>query len=399
MKKFIIILLLMVIIPLKVQASVTITNANIQGPAEAKIGEKIIVKYSLDITGLDKTKEDSDGVYGVILSLALNEKTFTPTAIKSDMDSYVIKYKDENDLRFILSEVTSTTQNKCRNNTLFCGSKYEVEVEYQINDTTEKQAQIILASALMVTYPVNADDMTEENQKDVSYGILKEYTINIIDTDTSGEPAEDITMLYDDLIRDSDEDHMEIKDPPPQVTTKPTTQTTTTKPQTTTTTTTEEKQSRNTKIKTLEIKDAEYKFDNTKNYLEVFVKQDINSLDINIELEDPKSTYEIIGADDLRKNDNRVKIEVSSENGQKRTYTLNVKIKDWTAEDKEKVEMVDIFGQNIEKKYVELGTYILGSIIILAILIGIIKFSKDRISNKKYYKALKELENDNEQER
>jgi len=183
------------------------------------------------------------------------------------------------------------------------------------------------------------------------------------------------------------------------VTTKPTTQTTTTKPQTTTTTTTEEKQSRNTKIKTLEIKDAEYKFDNTKNYLEVFVKQDINSLDINIELEDPKSTYEIIGADDLRKNDNRVKIEVSSENGQKRTYTLNVKIKDWTAEDKEKVEMVDIFGQNIEKKYVELGTYILGSIIILAILIGIIKFSKDRISNKKYYKALKELENDNEQER
>lgn len=399
MKKFIIILLLMVIIPLKVQASVTITNANIQGPAEAKIGEKIIVKYSLDITGLDKTKEDSDGVYGVILSLALNEKTFTPTAIKSDMDSYVIKYKDENDLRFILSEVTSTTQNKCRNNTLFCGSKYEVEVEYQINDTTEKQAQIILASALMVTYPVNADDMTEENQKDVSYGILKEYTINIIDTDTSGEPAKDITMLYDDLIKDNDEDHIEIKDPPPQVTTKPITQTTTTKPQTTTTTTTEEKQSRNTKIKTLEIKDAEYKFDYTKNYLEVFIKQDINSLDINIELEDPKSTYEIIGADDLRKNDNRVKIEVSSENGQKRTYTLNVKIKDWTAEDKEKVEMVDIFGQNIEKKYVELGTYISGSIIILAFLIGIIKFSKDRISNKKYYKALKELENDNEQER
>lgn len=389
----------MVIIPLKVQASVTITNANIQGPAEAKIGEKIIVKYSLDITGLDKTKEDSDGVYGVILSLALNEKTFTPTAIKSDMDSYVIKYKDENDLRFILSEVTSTTQNKCRNNTLFCGSKYEVEVEYQINDTTEKQAQIILASALMVTYPVNADDMTEENQKDVSYGILKEYTINIIDTDTSGEPAKDITMLYDDLIKDNDEDHIEIKDPPPQVTTKPITQTTTTKPQTTTTTTTEEKQSRNTKIKTLEIKDAEYKFDYTKNYLEVFIKQDINSLDINIELEDPKSTYEIIGADDLRKNDNRVKIEVSSENGQKRTYTLNVKIKDWTAEDKEKVEMVDIFGQNIEKKYVELGTYISGSIIILAFLIGIIKFSKDRISNKKYYKALKELENDNEQER
>lgn len=389
MKKFLIATFLMFIVPLKVTASVSIINSKIQAPDEASTGEEITVTYSLALSGLDKTKLDTEGILYVVLGLTIDDDVFIASSISSSMNTVISK--QEVNSYILISEVDEKTNNKCKDNFLYCGSNYEVQIKYYIKNTTKKQAQISLASAGLITAPVNAEKITDDNISEVLYSVPTTYTLNINETSTTSTPPKDITVSSNNPLEN---DLEEIQKP-----TQPATPNTTQKTNTTTTTaTTEAKPSRNTIIKKLDIKDAEYNFDSTKNYLEVFISQDLNSLDINVELEDSKSTFVILGADDLKTNDNRVKIEVTAENGQKRTYTLNVKFKNYKSLDNEekKEELVEIFGQKIKKKYIIYGSFALGTIIILAIIIGLIMFAKDRISNKKYYKALKELENEKE---
>ena len=55
------------------------------------------------------------------------------------------------------------------------------------------------------------------------------------------------------------------------------------------------------------------------------VKNSVTSLKLEVILNDPSATYEVRGNSDFKVGDNVVEIVVTAENGDTRTYTINVK--------------------------------------------------------------------------
>lgn len=105
-------------------------------------------------------------------------------------------------------------------------------------------------------------------------------------------------------------------------TTKKTTQTTT---ESTTTTTAEPKKSNNTDLKRLSIFETEIKVDNKKSNYTIKAPYDITSLDIVAEPADEKATVEITGNENLPNEESKVNINITAEDGTKKTVTITVK--------------------------------------------------------------------------
>lgn len=77
-------------------------------------------------------------------------------------------------------------------------------------------------------------------------------------------------------------------------------------------------------IKELVIKDYEIDFDKDTFEYSITVGSDVDSLDLDIILNDDGASYEIIGNEKFKTGKNVVSIVVTSEDGSERTYTINV---------------------------------------------------------------------------
>ena len=77
-------------------------------------------------------------------------------------------------------------------------------------------------------------------------------------------------------------------------------------------------------IKSLKIDGYKIDFDMYKYEYQIKVKNNVKSLKLDIELNDPNATYEVKGNDNFKVGDNTVEIIVTAENGEKRTYTIKV---------------------------------------------------------------------------
>ena len=89
-------------------------------------------------------------------------------------------------------------------------------------------------------------------------------------------------------------------------------------------------QSNNNYIKSFYANDAYVKeqFEREKLDYTLEVPNNIKKLDWVVELEDEHATYEIVGNEDFKQGDNEVKIVVTAENGDERTYNFNVFVQD-----------------------------------------------------------------------
>ena len=107
--------------------------------------------------------------------------------------------------------------------------------------------------------------------------------------------------------------------------------------------------------------------------------------------EDSKATYEILGSDDLKKNQYQVKVVVTSPMGTKNTYVILVKKKPNSNE----VSNSDPVSENSkpeekEKKESPIPFYI-GIVAIGIILLVVIAFIVEKIKNRKMNKMLDDL--------
>ncbi len=84
-----------------------------------------------------------------------------------------------------------------------------------------------------------------------------------------------------------------------------------------------EVKSEDTKLKKLKIKnvDSSISFDMDVTSYDLHLPKKVSTLDLEVEVNDPKSTYEIIGNENL-KNNSRVQIKVTAENGKVGTYSI-----------------------------------------------------------------------------
>ena len=93
-------------------------------------------------------------------------------------------------------------------------------------------------------------------------------------------------------------------------------------------------------IKLLEIKGYEIDFEPNKHNYKIKVKNNVNSLDLNIVLNDPNATYKVTGNENFKVGENTVEITVTAEDGTTSTYTIEVEKEKESkkAEKKEKEE-------------------------------------------------------------
>lgn len=145
--------------------------------------------------------------------------------------------------------------------------------------------------------------------------------------------------------------------------------------------------SNNNYINKLEIKNHVIDFNKEINNYSIKTDNNINTLDISVDLEDDNATYEIIGADDLKVNNYKVLIIVTSESGIRNTYIINIK-NDNNDEEKINTPSTEIVNKNnkinFNKDYLVYGII---TLLFIILIIAIISY----FNNKRIDKSFKGL--------
>lgn len=382
MKKFLFILFLSFLVPVNVFA-ISISSANITVPSEIEAGKGIPVTINVNFDGLDKTLSDTKGIVSVAVSINSNISFIKDIDGTSSWD--LASSETDNDMqKIIVAAPNSNTPNLCHGNLLSCGNFQATVYFYPEEIGNISEIYLQLSDVLGILLPVSTKEEDVENKEYLEKNMeLLAYTSNISKTIKVMHSTDVVVETPKDPIEPADNSNIvdSIKSATPSA---PVTSQSPSTPVT-------PRKSTNTFLKSLEITGYEIPFDSNKDYYELYVEnEEVNSLEIKAEVEDVKSTYQVRGSDNLKDNSNRVTIDVISEAGTKRTYTINVKVKhEYTP--KEQEETVKILKFDVKKKYVKWGIIAVAIIIILVVIKIIFKITKDRVEHRKYYKAVKTL--------
>lgn len=370
MKKIIFIVLSLFFIPITIKAiTPEIQSTWITGIDEYNTGETASLEFGIRFNGLYKSDSSGLGVISVGYELVFDDTVFVVSDIESsEWDSVVYK---EDGKYYVISTISenSILSNRCADGISYCES-YHAIVKFYIKDTNKTISDIKMGEVAVGLSPM-IDPNKEYTEDDlvVLEGVSnKSISIKIKKVEVKQEQPSSIvsnkkpeTNTQDIL----DKAKEEIKVP----------------------------KSNNNYIKTLEIKGYKIDFRKAKKNYDLIIEKDVNKLELNIELENDKATYKILGNDNLKENDYKVLIEVTAENGDKQTYTINTEIKEDKELNEEKEETkvkeknTEKLNIKIDKKYIIIGGIILGVIVLIIVIVKIIIYRKDR----KFFKSLDEL--------
>lgn len=354
-------ILALIFLPIKIFAA-EIIDTEITGTTEKNIGEYLSLDFKINFEGIEKGSNKTLGIWLSKYELIFDEEVLVINEIISnDFKSYV--YKEDNKY-YVISEVIENNNGDsiCSNNILYCGD-YEATIKFYIKNT----------------------ELTETTVK------IGEIEVGLLDMDDT-----DKTYTLDDLIKLTNTEEKkhtlkinksttEIQEVPKDISTevKPTI-----------------KEEKNIKIdenipptsafiKDLKIKNYKIDFEKNKTNYNIILQEDINELDIDITLENENATYKVIGADDLKGNNNEIAIVVTSENNNTITYTINVKYKELIKENTndKKIDLKEIIEKYLTKDNLTYAGIVLGIIIIIILIILLI----NKKENKKINKLLGEL--------
>ena len=360
------ILVAFILIPLKTNAA-EIINTEINGTTEKKVGEEFILDFKVDISEIQSEENKSLGIWLAGFELIFDENALIASEISSDnFQSYIYK---EDDKYYVISEIieNNDSPNMCVNNLLYCGN-YEVSIKFYIKNT----------------------DLTETTIK------MKEIEIGLLDIKDL-----DKTYTLDDLIEIKKEEETIhkvkinktnelIKNEPNSITTNDKPINNTRKETTNANNNSQEEKQTSAFIKNLFIKNYNLDFEKNKTNYNLKLTKDINELEIEVILEDENTTYKIIGADDIKNNNNEIAIITTTKDNNTLTYTINIKYIESEAIDETKKEKINI--KKLITKYLTKDNLmyigIATGIIIILILLIILKNKKE---NKKINKLLGEL--------
>ena len=137
-------------------------------------------------------------------------------------------------------------------------------------------------------------------------------------------------------------------------------------------TNTQKKKSDNNNLKDLAISGYSINFAKDITTYNISIKEDINSLKIKALPEDEKATVKIVGNDDLKLNDNKVTIDVKAENGNTKSYIIEVQ--------KETINNTenDDKGFKLTEKQMMIGGIVIGAIFLIVVIVFVIIRIRDR---------------------
>lgn len=354
---------LLFLIPISTYASdVKITGFDINGKDSVVMGEKITISFKIRVSGLEK-KSNSLGMLYAGFKIDFDPNVLVPVDIDSpgfDSDFYTESTNSSNYYIVGIAKDDTSYNKDCVYGALFCGD-YQVTVPFYARSVVGEEPARITISEI----EIGILDMVDEE---------KEYTVDDVEIITS-----DITKTKEIKLLESS---AKVEPPPASIveSSKPKTTTTTkkktdkkssssTSSTTTSSTNKDSKKSSNNNLKSLTVDDYKIDFKKDQHLYSIDLVNNANKLVVKAMTEDKKATYKIIGADDLKKNDYKVKIEVTAENGDKSTYSITAYQQENKKEEKKKF-LVDL---NIKKddliKYGIIGGVVVLTIIIISLII------------------------------
>jgi len=302
-----IVLLTMIIFPIGVDAA-SIRTASISSVTEQQVGTYFYVPFNIYFSGLGNDLGGKSGIYMVGLSIEVDESVLEITDMISDFyDSEI--YKDGNTYYILSTADTDSTGNKCSDGFLACGD-YAANIRFHLKSDSVDSTDIKLTEVAAGVFDLDntLESYTVENMKELSFTNQVTRTIKI--KKSEGNTVQNTEVPKSTVIEDSK----------PEIKTE-TIETSKENIKTSTSNKNSNNKSSNTNLKSLVIEGYEIDFKSDQIDYEITVDNDIDSLTITAETEDEKSTSQTIGDYPL---EDEVKIIVSAENGDEKTYTIKI---------------------------------------------------------------------------
>ncbi len=365
-------LLVCLIIPLNVKAA-SITNVGISGTDSVTTGSEFSLSFSMNYSGIDKSSSNTMGVGGVIFELSFDNSVFS--VIRASSNGFKMEKAELDGKYYVISTINeSGLSNKCVDGILHCANYYAT-ITFFVKDTEKTSSNISIRDGNAILYKVGSD-YEEKDIVIITSPSENTHTVNIVKGNSTAieEPKS--------IISNSNSNP---KNAISQVETKVSKVKQNIKADETKTSTTKMQVSKsNNNLTSLKIKNHRINFDKDKLDYKVIIEEKENNLDIEAIPENEKALVIINGADDLKASDYKVLVEVTAQDGTKKTYTINAeyskKHKKTKEENKSKFKL--------SRNTIKIITITFG----IVLIIGIILFIISRRKNKKLDKMLNELD-------
>jgi len=357
-------LVITLLIPLRIKA-VSISSSSIEGEKAQSIGQPFTLSFKINFSEFQK----NSGIAVLAFEIEYDDKDFAIIGVETPILKSDARIEDGT--KYIISQIDES------NPILYYGD-YKVDVTFFVMNTQEKTSTIKMGAI-----EVGILDITNiDNPKE----IYLEGMANKNHTVTINSPIKEDFEPPKTIVSKGETDIKKKVQEAKKETNINTTEKTS-KPQTTL-------KSSDATLKSLEIENYKINFRKSKKEYTVYIDEGVNSLNIKAETYDSKAKYKVIGAEDLKANNNKVSIEVTAEDNTKETYILNIKIDgELKKKMQEKMTKKDTPKEK-EKNTSKLDKKTLtkiGIITGLIALIGVVSFIIYKIKNRKMDKILDEL--------
>ena len=337
-----------------------ITSANMTSDTkDVVIGSNVDVNVSVSYSDVTKGVNSGYGVSEIVYEIKFDEDILVPTAIETPgFDSAIVKL---NGAYYVYSQVgDGEDSNKCYDKILYCDS-YKAKITFFVKLTEASTTKLTLRDVEVTFFEVAKDDGNPVENDKLS---LANVTLNISKSaNTTVEEPKAITEYSKPAENNSK-----------------TSVTSETKKEETKV---DSDKSPDNFLSKLYIKGYNLEFYKRTNDYELEVEKGVNNLEIEAILSDKRAVLEIVGADNLKANNNKVTITVTAENGEKNVYTI--KVKEETDSEVKMLSDVSMMAKasNLYKKY-KVYIFIGGGIIILGIILSLIfnKVNDDKLGRK-----------------
>ncbi len=351
-------LLICLLIPLNVKAA-SITGLSVSGTSSATVGQEFTLSFNISYSGVQKGTNDTMGVVGVMFQFDFDTDVFIVTG--GTTPGFDTRIYDDSEHSYVFSEINEYDNGgKCLDKVLHCDN-YVATIKFYVRNTSKTSSSISISNANVVLVKVDSD-YEEKDAITISNYSKSTHVVNIANTGSvvKEEPKTIASNSKPTNIM-------------PKVESK-------TDKKTTTVTTTSKPVGPNNNLKSLQIEG--YKINFARDQLEYKIYLDnkkVNKLNVKAEAEDSEALVNIIGSDDLKANKYKVLVEVTSKDGVKKVYNINV------LDDK----IDNNFNFKLSKKTIKIIFISLGSIVTLIGLFVIMSKLKD----KKLDKMLDDFDN------
>lgn len=273
------------------------------------VGNEFYTSVYIGVSDLKKGTSDSLGIAGILYQYDFDDNILEIVEIPK-IDSFQTEVYKQGDSYYVLSYIddTNASKNKCADQVLSCAD-YLQTFKFYLKDTDAEKTEIKLSNVNVMLFPVGSD---KEEDMVTILGGEKTHVINIKKQQqvvTSTVP-ESVVSNSDNKEFTSDVKNFieKVKNESALINNSTT------------------KKEANNYLSSIEIKNYKINFKKDKLEYDIDVEEDINKLDIKAIAESENAIIDIKGADDLKGNNYKVTINVSSKDNSKKTYKINVNL-------------------------------------------------------------------------